>query len=73
MMNTVVGDDGGWKQPPNTALQLTNTDAAQSAILSLCLLSVLAAECHVGRATAPSRAALEENHQPQAGQTPPSF
>ena len=34
---------------PNTALQLTNTDAAQSAILSLCLLSVLAAECHVGQ------------------------
>ena len=32
----------------NTALQLTNTDAAQSAILSLCLLSVLAAERNVG-------------------------
>ena len=33
---------------PNTVLQLTNTDAAQSVILPLCLLSVLAAECHVG-------------------------
>ncbi len=32
--------------PPNTALQLTNTDAAQSVILPLCLLSVLAAVCH---------------------------
>ncbi len=38
------------EEPPNTALQLTSTDAAQSAILSLCLLSVLAAECHVGLA-----------------------
>ena len=41
------------KEQPNTALQLTNTDAAQSAILSLCLLSVLAAECHVGQAKQP--------------------
>ena len=32
---------------PNTALQLTNTDAAHSALRSPCLLSVLAAECHV--------------------------
>jgi len=32
----------------NTALQLTNTDAAHSALRSPCLLSVLAAECHVG-------------------------
>ena len=36
-------------EPANTALQLTNTDAAQSAILSLCLLSMVAAECHVRR------------------------
>ena len=36
----------GWRT--NGALQLPNTDAAQSAILSLCLLSVLAAEYHVG-------------------------
>ncbi len=34
---------------PNGALQLTNTDAAPSALRSPCLLSVLAAECHVGR------------------------
>ncbi len=35
-------------EPANTALQLTNTDAAHSALRSPCLLSVLAAECHVG-------------------------
>jgi hypothetical protein len=31
----------------NTVLQLTNTDAAQSVVPPLCLLSVLAAEYHV--------------------------
>ena len=35
------------EEVPNTALQLTNTDAAHSALRSPCLLSVLAAECHV--------------------------
>ena len=38
------------RRQPNTALQLTNTDAAHSALRSPCLLSVLAAECHVSRA-----------------------
>jgi hypothetical protein len=38
---------------PNTVLQLTNTDAAQSVVPPLCLLSVLAAEYHVG---APAKA-----------------
>ncbi len=35
------------EEVPNTALQLTSTDAAHSALRSPCLLSVLAAECHV--------------------------
>jgi hypothetical protein len=38
------------KEHSNTVLQLTNTDAAQSVVPSLCLLSVFAAEYHVGRA-----------------------
>ena len=38
----------------NPLLQLTNTDAAQSVILPLCLLSVFAAEQHVGRIRRPS-------------------
>ena len=41
------------KEQANGALQLTNTDAAHSALRSPCLLSVLAAECHVG---APAKA-----------------
>ena len=44
----VLGACVGREEPPNTALQLTNTDAAHSALRSPCLLSVLAAECHVG-------------------------
>ena len=56
------GPTGNWASPefvcnferldatPNWALQLTNTDAAQSVILPLCLLSVFAAEQHVGQA-----------------------
>ena len=35
---------------PNTQLQLTNTGAAQSVPWPLCLLSVFAAELHVGLA-----------------------
>ena len=54
------GLTGNWASPeffcnfrrldatPNWALQLTNTNAAQSVILPLCLLSVFAAEQHVG-------------------------
>lgn len=37
--------------PSNTVLQLTNTDAVQSVLRPLCLLSVLAAEYHVRRLT----------------------
>jgi hypothetical protein len=36
-------------EPPNTLLQLTNTDAAQSILRPLCLLSAFAAEQHVRR------------------------
>ncbi len=50
----------GQGEQPNTALQLTNTDAAQSAILSLCLLSALAAECHVVPASEVSRLTARE-------------
>lgn len=37
------------QEVPNTLLQLTSPDAAQSVILPLCLLSGLAAEQHVGQ------------------------
>ena len=36
------------EEPPNQGLDLTIPGAAQSALRSLCLLSVLAAEYHVG-------------------------
>jgi hypothetical protein len=38
---------------PNTALHLTNTDAAHSALRLPCLLSVLAADCHVRHLSCP--------------------
>ena len=38
----------GRGEQPNTGLDLTNPDAAQSVILPLCLLTVFAAEHHVG-------------------------
>jgi hypothetical protein len=38
------------KEQPNTLMVLTNPDAAQSVLRSLCLLSGLAAHQHVGRA-----------------------
>jgi len=38
------------KEQPNTPLLLTNTGAAHSVLRPLCLLSVLAAEWHVGHA-----------------------
>jgi hypothetical protein len=42
----------------NTVLQLTNTDAAQSVVPPLCLLSVLAAEYHVKHTEEKTRRAL---------------
>jgi len=39
------------EEQPNTLLQLTSTDAAQSVLRPLCLLSVLAAEQHVSQAS----------------------
>jgi hypothetical protein len=38
----------GAAAPPNVLLELTSTDAAQSVLRPLCLLTALAAQQHVG-------------------------
>ena len=52
MMNIDLGTCARPEKPPNQGLDLTNPDAAQSvAGAPLCLLSGLAAQAHVRRAT----------------------